>query len=296
MKAIIDARNDKKLPIYYHIQENMPQNLEGDAVRIKQVMLNYASNAIKYTESGQIDITVGCEEMQDGLVNLIYTVKDTGQGIREEDISKLFLMYSQLDQQINHGKEGIGIGLALSKAFIEQMNGTVSVKSSYGKGSTFSFRVPQKIIQVREEESDVKEMHSFTAPDACILLVDDNEINREVVKAMLEPLEIEIDEARDGLEAVNMTKNRQYDLILMDSHMPVMSGEEATKAIREAETDTHIPVIALTADAISGVRERLLGCGMNDYIVKPVQMQELCEIIYKYLTENKILDEEITQN
>lgn len=270
MKAIIDARNDKKLPIYYHIQENMPQNLEGDAVRIKQVMLNYASNAIKYTESGQIDITVGCEEMQDGLVNLIYTVKDTGQGIREEDISKLFLMYSQLDQQINHGKEGIGIGLALSKAFIEQMNGTVSVKSSYGKGSTFSFRVPQKIIQVREEESDVKEMHSFTAPDACILLVDDNEINREVVKAMLEPLEIEIDEARDGLEAVNMTKNRQYDLILMDSHMPVMSGEEATKAIREAETDTHIPVIALTADAISGVRERLLGCGMNDYIVKPV--------------------------
>ena len=95
MKAIIDARNDKKLPIYYHIQENMPQNLEGDAVRIKQVMLNYASNAIKYTESGQIDITVGCEEMQDGLVNLIYTVKDTGQGIREEDISKLFLMYSQ---------------------------------------------------------------------------------------------------------------------------------------------------------------------------------------------------------
>ena len=94
MKAIIDARNDKKLPIYYHIQENMPQNLEGDAVRIKQVMLNYASNAIKYTESGQIDITVGCEEMQDGLVNLIYTVKDTGQGIREEDISKLFLMYS----------------------------------------------------------------------------------------------------------------------------------------------------------------------------------------------------------
>lgn len=98
-------------------------------------------------------------------------------------------------------------------------------------------------------------MHSFTAPDACILLVDDNEINREVVKAMLEPLEIEIDEARDGLEAVNMTKNRQYDLILMDSHMPVMSGEEATKAIREAETDTHIPVIALTADAISGVRK-----------------------------------------
>ena len=156
--------------------------------------------------------------------------------------------------------------------------------------------MPQKIIQVREEESDVKEMHSFTAPDACILLVDDNEINREVVKAMLEPLEIEIDEARDGLEAVNMTKNRQYDLILMDSHMPVMSGEEATKAIREAETDTHIPVIALTADAISGVRERLLGCGMNDYIVKPVQMQELCEIIYKYLPENKILDEEITQN
>lgn len=290
MKAIINARNNKNLPIYYHIQENMPKNLKGDAVRIKQVMLNYASNAIKYTDSGQIDITVTCEEAQDGMVNLVYTVRDTGQGIREEDIDKLFMMYSQLNQEINHGKEGTGIGLALSKAFIERMNGTVSVKSRYGTGSTFSFCVPQKIINVQEEETEDQQAQppAFTAPDACILLVDDNEINREVVKAMLEPLALEIDEAENGLIAVNMTKNRQYDMILMDSHMPVMSGEEATKAIREEEAEHHIPVIALTADAISGVREHLISCGMDDYIVKPVQIQELCEIIYKYLPENKI--------
>ena len=291
MKAIINARNNKKLPIYYHIQENMPKNLKGDAVRIKQVMLNYASNAIKYTDSGRIDVTVACEEAQDGMVNFVYTVKDTGQGIREEDINKLFMMYSQLNQEINHGKEGTGIGLALSKAFIERMNGTVSVKSSYGNGSTFSFCVPQKIVNIQEEEKEGQEtkVPAFTAPDACILLVDDNEINREVVKAMLEPLELRIDEAENGLIAVNMTKDRQYDLILMDSHMPVMSGEEATKAIREAEEEEyHIPVIALTADAISGVREHLISCGMDDYIVKPVQIQELCEIIYKYLPENKI--------
>lgn len=296
MKAIINARNNKKLPIYYHIQENMPKNLKGDAVRIKQVMLNYASNAIKYTDSGRIDVTVACEEAQDGMVNFVYTVKDTGQGIREEDINKLFMMYSQLNQEINHGKEGTGIGLALSKAFIERMNGTVSVKSSYGNGSTFSFCVPQKIVNIQEEEKEGQEtkVPAFTAPDACILLVDDNEINREVVKAMLEPLELRIDEAENGLIAVNMTKDRQYDLILMDSHMPVMSGEEATKAIREAEEgEYHIPVIALTADAISGVREHLISCGMDDYIVKPVQMQELCGVIYKYLPEDKILDEEI---
>ena len=294
MKAIINARNNKKLPIYYHIPKNMPKNLKGDAVRIKQVMLNYASNAIKYTDSGRIDVTVACEEAQDGMVNFVYTVKDTGQGIREEDINKLFVMYSQLNQEINHGKEGTGIGLALSKAFIERMNGTVSVKSSYGNGSTFSFCVPQKIVNIQEEEKDGQEtIPAFTAPDACILLVDDNEINREVVKAMLEPLELRIDEAENGLIAVNMTKNRKYDLILMDSHMPVMSGEEATKAIREAEMDSHIPVIALTADAISGVREHLISCGMDDYIVKPVQMQELCGVIYKYLPEDKILDEEI---
>lgn len=292
MQAIIDARNrENKVPIYYHIQENLPECLKGDSVRIKQVMLNYASNAIKYTDTGRIDIIVGCEPLENGHVLLTYQVKDTGQGIRREDMGKLFTMYGQLNQEVNHGKEGTGIGLALSKSFIERMGGSVSAESTYGKGSTFSFSVPQKIVKVpaTENELQTEGAGTFTAKSACILLVDDNDINREVVKAMLESVEASIDEAANGQEAVEAADKKAYDLILMDSHMPVMSGEEATRAIREnSSLNQHTPVVAITADAISGVRERLLESGMNDYLVKPIEMQELCRIIRKYLPEEKI--------
>lgn len=297
MKAIINARNmDEKLPIYYHVQEDMPAVLEGDAVRIKQVMLNYASNAIKYTSSGKIDIYVRCEKRDDTQVNLIYEVKDTGQGIRKEDMPKLFTMYTQLNREQNYGKEGTGIGLALSKSIMERMHGNVSVESEYGKGSTFSFSVPQKVIAEmlavkKEPEQDITatEPENFKVKDVHILLVDDNEINREVVKAMLESMEIDIDEAENGKEAVDKAKEKIYDLIFMDSHMPVMNGEEATKVIRASEEgkNQNTPIIAITADAIAGVRERMLSVGMNDYIVKPIEMQVLMDRLRKYLPKEK---------
>ena len=144
--AVINARNiDQRVPVYFHIQEDMPPTLKGDAVRIKQVMLNYASNAIKYTERGRIDITIRCEEKTDDMALLKYEVEDTGQGIREKDLDKLFEMYTQLNMEKNHGKEGSGIGLAISKYFVDQMGGTVGVHSKYGEGSRFYFTVPQKI-------------------------------------------------------------------------------------------------------------------------------------------------------
>lgn len=333
--AIIDARNiDKKVPIYYHIQKDMPPYLIGDAVRIKQVMLNYASNAIKYTSSGRIDVKISCSVYENNpskkknYAVLTFTVKDTGQGIRKEDITQLFKMYGQVDTKKNYGKEGTGIGLAISKYFIEEMGGNVRVESSYGKGSTFSFILPQELGTAPVSESvcnaaditdNLAENHAsdfacsdsqtlvkdsspvihpssqtsdnnslfFTAPNARILLVDDNEINREVVKAMLEPTKIIIEEASDGQEAVNMVLASSYDLILMDSHMPVMSGEEATAQIRKNEkrstSKRHIPIIALTADAISGVRERLLQSGMDDYIEKPIDSGVLFKTLRKYL-------------
>lgn len=297
MMAIINARNiEGKLPIYYHIQEDMPEVLEGDVIRLKQVMLNYASNAIKYTASGQIDVYVCCEKGDDTQTNLVYEVKDTGQGIRREDIPKLFTMYTQLNKEQNYGKEGTGIGLALSKSIVERMDGCVNVESEYGKGSTFRFSVPQKIVKAvnLEEEQPKEEVstlpESFKVKDAHILLVDDNEINREVVKAMLEPLEIDIDEAEDGKEAVEKAGEKVYDLIFMDSHMPVMNGEEATKTIRASEDgkNQNTPIIAITADAIAGVRERMLSAGMNDYIVKPIELQVLMDRIKRYLPEEKI--------
>lgn len=302
MQAIIDARNkENKVPVYYHIQEGLPEYLEGDVVRIKQVMLNYASNAIKYTENGRIDITVNCKRGENGLVNLIYKVQDTGQGIRKEDLGKLFTMYTQLNQDLNHGKEGTGIGLALSKSFIERMGGSVSVKSTYGKGSTFAFSVPQKIGL--GEETGVGEKTSGAVGAYCkktvpkdetkrpsrILVVDDNDINREVINAMLESQDYVIEEARDGKEAVEASRSHFYDLILMDSHMPVMSGEEATRAIRSEKTNQNqtTPIIAITADAISGVREKLLESGMNDCLVKPIEMQQLYKMIEKYLQKEE---------
>ncbi|MFR0801934.1 MAG: response regulator [Suilimivivens sp.] len=302
MKVIIEARNiSKKVPIYYHIQEDLPKELEGDVVRLKQVMLNYASNAIKYTESGQIDVTLECKDMGDGYAVLTYTVKDTGQGIRQEDMGRLFTMYSQLNVEKNHSKEGTGIGLAISKYFIDSMGGEVSAESRYGEGSTFSFRLPQKMVTERTNESGkvrVKYLDPVPKGEDCvfvtrgarILLVDDNEINREVIKAMLEPLDLTIREARNGAEAVELAETEIYDMIFMDSHMPVMNGEEATRSIRsKAGINQNTPIIAITADAISGVRERLLGNGMNDYISKPVNMNEICRMIRKYLPESKIV-------
>lgn len=298
VEAIINARNiRKKIPICYHIQENMPHVLWGDSVRIKQVMLNYASNAIKYTESSRIDVNIECQDEKDGYINLVYTVKDTGIGIRQEDMDKLFIVYSQLDSRKNHGKEGTGIGLAISKAFVEEMGGTVGAESVYGKGSTFSFTIPQKIVQKdaepEEKSAERQEKEKFFATkDVRILLTDDNDINREVLKALLEPFHFMIDEAENGQKAVEMAGQTKYDLIFMDSHMPVMDGKEATKAIRRSSgRNRKTPVIATTADVITGVKEDLLSAGMDAYIAKPIDMEQLCSTIRRYLPEEKIIEE-----
>lgn len=303
--AIIDARNaDKKVPIYYHFQADIPPYLIGDSVRIKQVMMNFASNAIKYTESGRIDISLSYSGPDNNTVDMTYTVRDTGMGIKQEDIEKIFEMYSRVDKEKNHSKEGTGIGLAISKYFVERMNGHITVESEYGKGSTFSFTIPQ---QISDEVSDYEsigstekntamqtngtQLPSFVTKDAKILLVDDNEINREVVKAMLEPLELEIDEAENGAESVEKASSAVYDMILMDSQMPVMNGEEATGHIRSDETSLNrtTPIVALTADAVSGVRERLLAAGMSDYLVKPITIFAITGIVIEYLPQDKII-------
>lgn len=275
--AIIDARNiDKKVPIYYHIQENMPPYLVGDVVRIKQVMLNYASNAIKYTSSGQIDVNIRCgvydsdysEKNSHAL--LTFSVEDTGQGIRKEDLKQLFTMYGQVDSRKNYGKEGTAPETEMTEAKSSTIKSSMT-KSTEESPASSSVSSADPIM--------------FTAENSRILLVDDNDINREVVKVMLEPVGLTVDEACDGQEAVSMALNTSYDLILMDSHMPVMSGEEATARIRKIEkaSGEHVPIIALTADAISGVRERLLDSGMDDYIEKPIDRTILFKTLRKYL-------------
>lgn len=294
MKLVINARNNGgRVPIYFHIQEDIPPALVGDSVRIKQVMFNFASNAIKYTESGRIDVSLSCSEPHDGCVDLTYSVKDTGQGIREEDRDKLFSMYSRLDQEKNSGKEGTGIGLAICRYFVDRMAGTIQVESTYGKGSEFSFTVPQKISDEKPEQAEVaSDSVSYTTRDVRILLTDDNDINREVAIEMLRPLNAVVDEAVNGAEAVSMAGKNVYDIILMDSHMPVMNGEEATEAIRRSENGMNrsTPIIALTADGVTGVRERLMSVGMNDYLMKPIDSAALLKTIHKYLPQSKMIN------
>lgn len=298
MKEIIKARNvDKGLPLYFHICEDMPEYLEGDVVRIKQVVFNYASNAIKYTEIGQIDITINCQKLDDSTVNCTYIVKDTGQGIRKEDMDKLFTLYNQLNESTNYGKEGTGIGLALSKYFVEQMGGSVDVKSVFGKGSEFSFTVKQRIVDPRKGKQQIQSRKKdenacyFQTQGVRILLADDNELNREVVRAIVEPFHFAIDEAANGREAVEAAKKMKYDMVFMDSHMPIMNGEEATKKIRNDHEgmNQNTPIVAITADAVAGVRERLMEGGMDDYVTKPIDAEILCEMIRKYLPEEKIV-------
>ena len=296
MMAIVDARNtEHRVPIYYHIQPDLPPYLRGDVVRLRQVMLNFASNAIKYTDYGSIEITLQCAPAPGGKANLIYSVKDTGQGIRPEDQTKLFSPYTQFNAQQNHGKESSGIGLAISKRFVEAMGGSIQVESRYGVGSTFTFTVPQEIADPPAEQPaalEVPEAVPFKAPGTQVLLVDDNAINREVLKALLEPMEFVIEEAENGQQAVSRASSRTYDLIFMDSHMPVMNGEEAARAIRGTDgPNQSTPIIAVTADAIAGVREQLLASGMNDSVTKPIDMTALCAVMRRYLPAEKIVQE-----
>lgn len=292
LTALVDARNtEHKVPIHYHIQPDMPPWLQGDVVRLRQVMLNFASNAIKYTDHGSIDITLRCTTAEDR-PTLYYSVTDTGQGIRPEDQPQLFTPYTQFNPRQNHGKESSGIGLTISKRFVDAMGGSIQVESRYGVGSTFAFTVPQKLAAPPPQAGTpaaAPTVLSYRAPGVPVLLVDDNTINREVLKALLEPVELDITEADNGRQAVAQASHTPFALIFMDSHMPVMDGAEATRLLRSSEgPNQHTPVIALTADAISGVREQLLQSGMNDYITKPIDLTLLDAVLRKYLPAERI--------
>jgi len=294
-KTIIDARNqEKNLGLIFNIPEDLPRELIGDDVRIKQVMLNLGTNAIKYTTEGTVTIDVSFEKIDDEKGFLRFAVTDTGKGIKEEDIGKLFRTFSQVDQTVNHHTEGTGLGLAISKQLVDLMGGKISVESEYGKGSTFSFELPQNIsdaspagaleaYEYEDNAEDGKEI--FDASGKKILIVDDNEINLVVAGCVIDPLGAEKDTASNGLEAVNKTKDIKYDVILMDYFMPEMDGAEATKLIREDKDNVNkdTPIIAMTADAMAGVKETLISAGMNDCINKPIDVQECYQKLKKYI-------------
>ena len=307
---ILNRIGSKMIQLEYEIDENLPAKLHGDELRIRQVLINIANNAVKFTDEGYVRLTVKVKEVVDDRAEIYFSIKDSGQGIAPEDMEKLFGAYSQVDTKKNHKKEGTGLGLAISKQFVEMMGGSIHVKSKYGEGSEFYFTIPQKIVDFRKA-SEVKEeprstnenVLNFTAPLATIMVVDDNEMNRKVALGLLAPLKMQIDTAENGKQALDMICKKKYDLIFMDHMMPVMDGIEATKHLRAMEGDYYkkLPVIALTANAIVEARAKFYEAGMNDFTAKPIDLKEICAKIRKwfpaeYVIENETGGENRSQN
>ena len=399
---------DKDMEILYDIDEKMPRRLYGDGLRIRQIIINIVNNAIKFTERGFVKLQIHVGNVNGDNMELLVSVKDTGQGIKEEDIDKLFGSFQQVDSKKNRGKEGTGLGLSISKQLVEMMGGSIGVRSTYGEGSEFYFNIIQKVIDaepaagIHKEETQkhlkvggffskkylwdalsnlcekydiscipyeewlgtreqldcffmdmpsydklagdmdnysarMGEIYSlvnplleecnaagvtainkplyslnfcrtinheslyvetveedymnFTAPEASILVVDDNEINLEVTAGLLEPLQMQIDLADSGKHALQMIEKKKYHLIFMDHMMPVMDGIETTERIRQSSDEYYhtVPIIALTANALMDAREQFAKAGMNDFVAKPIEIKEICKCLKKWLPEELII-------
>ena len=291
--ARIDATRIGEKPIDFkmNIAEDIPYEVIGDRTHIKQILNNLLSNAFKYTEKGEVDLTVKCVNKND-ICNLIISVQDTGRGIKAEDINKLFTKFERLDIEKNTTTEGTGLGLAITKSLVEMMGGKINVQSQFGTGSLFVVSIPQKIKnmnnpninkEVTKVDEIKEELNDIDFGSKRILIVDDNKLNIKVARRALQDFNFEMDECYDGKECLEKVVNgNEYDLILMDIMMPNMSGESALAHLKE-NPNFNIPTIALTADAIAGAKERYLSEGFVDYIAKPfskAQIKEKLEIIF----------------
>ena len=283
------------------VDETLPDGLYGDEIRVRQIITNLLNNAVKYTQKGTIWLSVNERKGEDKVTNLIVKVKDTGIGIKKEDISKLFRKFERVDMENNSTVEGTGLGLAITGSLLDMMGGEISVESEYGKGSEFTVSIPQKIVSeepignFREKfEKSISELkapkENFHAPTAQILIVDDTVMNLTVARGLLKKTRVIIDTAMSGEESIELAKEKAYDLILMDQRMPGMDGITAMHHIKEDGNGLNAgtPVICLTADAVSGAREKYLAEGFEDYITKPIDSRALLDALLNYLPKNKI--------
>lgn len=398
---------NKKLELYVAADTNIPHALLGDSMRIRQILINLANNAIKFTKTGSVEVVVTCEHTDEETVAMTFHIRDTGIGIREEDMEKLFVSFQQVDSRRNRSVEGTGLGLAICQRLVEAMDGQIGVSSEYGKGSDFWFTIPQKVLDstvdmtveevnlkrafimdndperirvffddfknigierkiinnTKEYESapglrdylffDIKRLNdtvteflrthpavtgivivdfnsdfntylenlfilrrpistqrivqllndknednqvydteaysiNFSAPTAKILIVDDNAINITIAEGLLAPMNIGIDSALSGPEAIEKINKEDYDIVFMDHMMPGMDGVDATRIIRETKSEDELVIIALSANAIVEARNTFFDAGMNDFVAKPIEIKELVAKIHKWLPDEKI--------
>ncbi|MGL6225841.1 MAG: ATP-binding protein [Thermoguttaceae bacterium] len=265
------------------IQEGkLPDFLWGDCIRLKQVLWNLLGNAIKFTQQGEVRLVVSC---QNDWLHL--DVIDTGIGIKEDDLSKLFKAFSQVDQQTNYQQQGTGLGLSICKSIVELMNGTITVSSVYGKGTTFHLSIP--IIEGHIDAiAETVPSGMIVNSTARILVVDDNRTNLNVATGMFESFGIEIETVSSGQDAIECVKKADYDLVFMDQMMPEMDGMETTQLIRNlGEKYSNLTIIALTANAVQGAKEMFLEKGFNDFLSKPIDRKRLNDLLIKWLPPNK---------
>ena len=294
---------NKPVSIIMQINEKLPSWLYGDEVRIRQIINNFLSNAVKYTKEGNITFELDFEEKTDEQILLVITVRDTGIGIKEEDLGKLFESFTRIEEKRNRNIEGTGLGLNLTKNLVNLMGGEVFAESTYGKGSCFTAKIPQKIADAKPmgdfgkryqqylSTSDDDKL-SFLAPDAKILVVDDVTMNLKVVEGLLKATKIQIDTAVSGSECLECVKTTPYQIIFLDHMMPEMDGLETLEHMKNLadNPNAQTPVIMLTANAIVGAKEEYIEAGFTDYLTKPIRETELLEMILKYLPEELVCE------
>ena len=279
---------DKPLEFRTSFDETIPEYLYGDYVRLKQIIINLLTNSVKYTREGYVELKVS-SVIKDDVCRLIFSVEDSGIGIKKDKIDKLFTKFERLDTEKNITIEGTGLGLAITKKLVELMNGQIVVQSDYGKGSKFTVAIDQKIV--KDPSMALKQAEKSTSTekinisDKKILVVDDNKLNLKVAARLFQSYNVEIDQALSGQECLDaINSGKKYDLILLDDMMPKMSGIETLKILK-GKDNFSIPTVAFTANAISGMKSKYLSEGFDDYLSKPIQKSELNHVLAKFLVK-----------
>lgn len=282
--ALSKARlGEKPIEFRTSFDPSLPEYLYGDSSRIKQIAINLLTNSIKYTKEGFIEFKVS-SVVKDGVARIIMSVEDSGIGIKREDIDKLFDKFSRLDQDKNLSIEGSGLGLAITKKLIEMMNGTIVVQSDYGVGSKFTVAIDQRVVtNPTRPKLKPRTEERLEFANKKVLVIDDNKLNLKVAEKVLEPFKVEVTCANSGDEGIDLIKNGTYDIVLLDDMMPGKSGVETFRELKTINPDYNIPTVALTANAITGMKEKYLDEGFDDYLAKPIEKDELKRVLNKYL-------------
>lgn len=290
------AAANKGLQIKVDLSEDIPYQMYGDEGRIRQILINLLGNAIKFTKFGCVELSISGEYIGTDAYEVCFKVKDTGIGIKKEDLEHIYEVFRQLDMNINRKNEGTGLGLAITRSLVQLMDGSIDVESEYGKGTTFTIKIKQKVVDsktikempITREDIQQIDRRMFKCEGYRVFVVDDNLINRKIVVKMLEDYGFEVTEVDSGMKAIEFAEKNQYDMILMDHMMPELDGLETTKIIRaRCEMNKDTIIIALTANAIEGAKEMYLSNGFQDFLAKPFERIQLHEVLNKWIPDTR---------